>query len=162
MRFVLSLLLAAVASTSASAQEATKFNGFHINMTRQELRASTPEGQFAEETKTSFELRNPKAHSEYNTHGRQCATFTLDGDSIKEMVFLKCFFGADEMPFDQYLQNLVSSYGLRMSCSSHYAPMLARAVQDCNGTSRNNEVVNIDDAAQYFSVQRAQQTPKFK
>ncbi|MGM4870525.1 hypothetical protein AB7645_04775 [Bradyrhizobium sp. 956_D2_N1_5] len=82
MRIVGWLLLAVVTS-SAHADEATKFNGFHINMTRQELLASKPAKYVVNGKNPEFILfRDPEIPNFMSNEGKGCAAFDMEGDKI--------------------------------------------------------------------------------
>ena len=155
---IVGLWLLAVVTTSAQAEEGTRFNGFHVNMTRQEVIASKP-AKYALTTSSQDKylvFRDPR-FTDFDKRGTPCAEFIMEGDTIEKMRLLKCFFGAEDLPSEDFIKVVLKSYGLNASCKSKTT--IAGSEPHCVGTTGKGEVFEVDTGQ--VSVTRMRQKPNF-
>lgn len=159
MRSMLCLLLT-FAATSAHAGDATKFNGFSVNMTRQEILSAKPDNlRYKPGKSPNFILfRDPKIPDLFSDDGKGCVAIDMNGDTIETMDLRKCFFGAEDMSAQQFIKTIIKSYGLNASCSMKVEP--DRSIEPyCSGATNNGEAFEITTAG--IKIRKSTQTPKF-
>jgi len=82
----------------------------------------------------------------------------MEGDKIVKMALRRCFFGAGDVPPEQFAKSVMRAYGINASCKMRLMP--DRSVEPyCSGTTDKGEVVEINSAE--ISVERMRQKPRF-
>ncbi|MET4518254.1 hypothetical protein [Bradyrhizobium sp. I1.7.5] len=103
-------------------------------------------------------FRDPEIPDFTSNEGKGCAAFDMEGDKIVKMALRRCFFGAEDVPPEQFAKSVMRAYGINASCKMRLMP--DRSVEPyCSGTTDKGEVVEINSAE--ISVERMRQKPRF-
>ncbi|WP_091977233.1 hypothetical protein [Bradyrhizobium ottawaense] len=147
----------------AAAQQATKFKGFFIGMSKKDAISLMPQGYRLKQGPAAIGFVPPNAMMDLAS-----AMFDLDPDGTVTQIYLnKSIFGAEEMPGDQFMKAIVSNYGVgEVSCETKHTeyerlngvPKYITSTE-CTGYSKNGELVQLTESR--IKVTKPRQKPSF-